>query len=261
MAYEQRFEGTTDIWLLELARGVPTRFTSHPEFELYPVWSPDGKRIAFQSNRKSDLGTTFDTYVKSVGGTGNEELLVGGEGGQIPTDWSLDGRFVLYNDTPTGIWAVSPDGDRKPFPVVETNLAASSGQFSPDGQWIGYQSRESGPLVEIFVQRFPGPGSKTQISSGGGVQPRWRRDGKELFYLSPDNRLMAVPIKLDSGRDVVEVGLPVSLFAASLSGTPQGGSNRQYMVSPDGQRFLLDTPAETTTPVTVILNWKPALKR
>jgi hypothetical protein len=257
VAFPRHQEGSTDIWLLDLARGVPTRFTSDSNFELYPVWSPDGKRIAFQSNRTSASGTTFDTYVKSVSGTGNEELLVGGERGQIPTDWSPDGRFVLYTDTARGIWAVSPDGDRKPFPVVETNLGATGGQFSPDGKWIAYQSQESGGRAEIFVQRFPGLGGKSQVSSGGGVQVRWRRDGRELFYLAPDNRLMAVPIKLDPERDAVEVGTAVSLFVAHLSGDPQGGGNRTYMVSPNGQRFLMDAPAEATLPITVVLNWKP----
>ena len=257
MAFLRHQEGSTDIWLLELTRGVPTRFTTDPNFELYPVWSPDGKRVAFQSTRKSASGTTFDIYVKSVSGTGKEELLVGAEGGQIPSDWSLDGRFVLYAESPLGIRAVSPGGDRKPFPVVETNLGANNGQFSPDGKWIAYQSQESGRRAEIFVQRFPGPGGKSQVSSSGGVQVRWRRDGRELFYLAPDNRLMAVPIKLDPGRDAVEVGTPVSLFVARLSGDPQGGSNRHYMVSPDGQRFLMDAPAEATLPITVVLNWKP----
>ena len=257
VAFDQLLGGTTDIWLLSLARGVPTRLTSHPDFDLYPVWSPDGKRIAFQSSRKSRTGSVFDTYVRSVNGTGNEELLVGGEDGQLPTDWSPDGKFVLYDDLAKGIWAVGADGDGKPFPVVETNVGATGGQFSPDGRWVAYQSRESGGKPEIFVQRFPGPGGKSQVSAEGGVQVRWRGDGRELFYLAPDNRLMAVPIRLDSSGEAVEVGVPSPLFAARLSGSPQRRTNRQYMVSPDGQRFLIDSPAEVTIPITVLLNWKP----
>jgi serine/threonine protein kinase/Tol biopolymer transport system component len=256
-AFDQMVGGSTDIWLLSLARGVPSRLTSHPEFDLYPVWSPDGKRIAFQSSRKSPTGSTFDIYVRSASATGNEALLVGGEGGQVPTDWSPDGKFLLYDDLARGIWAVSPDGDRKPFPVVETTVGATGGQFSPDGQWVAYQSLESGGRQEIFVRRFPGPGGRTQVSGEGGVQVRWRGDGKELFYLAPDNQLMAVPVRLDSSREAVEVGTPAPLFAARLSGSPQRRTNRQYTVSSDGQRFLVDSPAEVTIPITVLLNWKP----
>ena len=128
---------------------------------------------------------------------------------------------MLYTDLGTAlssrIWAVSLDGDRKPFPVVEANLAATSGQFSPDGNWIAYQSLESGRGAEIFVQRFPGPGGKSQVSSGGGVQVRWRRDGRELFYLAPDNRLMTVPLSSTQGVTRWRLGTPVSLFA----GAPQ----------------------------------------
>ena len=128
---------------------------------------------------------------------------------------------MLYTD-PKGIWAVSTGSDRKSFPVVETALEANSAQFSPDGKWVAYQSLESGQRPEVFVQRFPGPGAKTQISAAGGVQVRWRRDGRELFYLAPDNRLMAVPIRLGADRDAAEAGTPVPLFATRLSGNPQG---------------------------------------
>jgi len=258
LAFDQLLGGTTDIWLFDLARGVSTRFTSDPEFEIYPAWSPDGKRIAYVSSRKGATGTTFDAYVKSVNG-GAEELLVGGENSQLPSDWSPDGRFVLYTDTVKGVWAVGTGDDRKPFPVVETTpmFLANSAQFSPDGKWIAYQSQESGQRSEIFVQRFQGPGGRSQISAAGGVQVRWRRDGKELFYLAPDNLMMAVPIRLDSERNTVEAGTPVPLFVARLSGSPQAPTSRQYMVTPDGQRFLLDAPAEVTLPITVVLNWKP----
>jgi Tol biopolymer transport system component len=262
VAFDQLLGGTTDVWLFDLQRPVPTRFTSDPEFEVYPIWSPDGTRIAYMSNRRSAAGTMFDTYVKSVSGDGREDLLVGGDAGnaaQIPEDWSADGRFVLYTDTEKGVWAVRTDADKKPFPVVETVgfLSASGAQFSPDGEWIAYQSQESGQRTEVFVQRFPGPARKVQISTTGGVQVRWRRDGRELFYVSPDNRRVSVPTRLDSERDIAEPGTPVRLFSARFTGDPRAATSRQYAVSADGQRFLIDTVSEVALPMIVVLNWKP----
>ena len=259
LAISRRIGGTTDIWLLDLRRGVPSRFTFGPAFDLSPVWSPDGSRIAFTSiqNGKADV------HVQPVG-SDIEQLLLGEHGGgQGPFDWSSDGRFLLYGarSRPTGdhyhIWALPVGSNRKAFPVVESpSFDETNGQFSVDGKWIAYQSNESG-RVEIYVQPFPGPGHKTVISSVGGVQVRWRQDGKELFYLAPDNRLMAVPIRLDATGQSVEVGTPVSLFAPQFGGTPQGNFARHYMVSRDGQRFLMDTLKEVNIPITVVLNWKP----
>jgi hypothetical protein len=133
--------------------------------------------------------------------------------------------------------------------------AAADGQFSPDGTWVAFLSNESG-RNEIFIRPFPGPGDKLQVSVDGGVQPRWRADGKELFFLAPDNRLMVVPVSFQVPKPPT-IGQPVSLFSARLSGTPQALTVRSYSVSRDGQRFLLDTPSETNAPVTMILNWKP----
>jgi Tol biopolymer transport system component len=248
--------GAADIWLLDLRRGVPDRFTVDPAFDLAPVWSPDGLRIAYGSNKKG----TVDLYVKSTDGTGMEDLLAGDEIGG-PSDWSRDGRFILAareSGAEADIWAVPVKGDRKPFPVVQTKGSVeSNGQFSPDGEWIAFQSNESGRL-EIYLQPFPGPGRKTRISSDGGVQARWRDDGKELFFLAPDDRLMAVPLTLDSKSATVEIGTPVSLFAARLPALPSTTTHAQhYMVSPDGQRFLVQTAKEVTLPITVILNLKP----
>ena len=217
-----------------------------------------GKRIAFSSN------AVHSTCMKTVP-VRRRELLEMGEAGP-PSDWSPDGRFILRArqrgqvTVATGagaddIWALPLHGDRKAFPVVETAFNASNGQFSPDGKWIAYQSNESGQL-EIYVQPFPGPAQKTRISSAGGVQVRWRQDGQELFYLTPDNRLMAVRIRIDSTG--VDVGTPVPLFATQVGdSTPQNNYARNYMVSRDGQRFLVNTLKEVTLPITVLLNWKP----
>jgi Tol biopolymer transport system component len=212
-------------------------------------------------------------FVKPTTGSGGEELLPAGTDTQLVDDWSPDGRFVLYS-TLAGIanevkknardlyqaeiWAAPTSGARKAFPVVRTPYRAGTGggQFSPDSKWIAFVSNESG-RYEIFVQPFPGPGEKHQVSAGGGVQARWRADGRELFYLAPDNRLMAVPISVDSPDSAPAIGSPVPLFAAHLSGSPQALTVRSYSVSRDGQRFLMDVPVETALPVTVILNWKP----
>jgi hypothetical protein len=150
-----------------------------------------------------------------------------------------------------------PREDRKPVPIVQTTFNEREGQFSPDGKWIAYQSDESGRF-EIYVQPFTGPGGKSQISTDGGAQVRWRRDGKELFYIGLDNRLMAVPIRLDASAMVVEASVPVPLFVTRVGGAVMGGDKQQYVVSADGQRFLMNTVVEeAAAPLTVILNWKP----
>ena len=149
------------------------------------------------------------------------------------------------------------DGDRKPYPVVQTSFDERDAQFSPDGKWIAYQSNESGRF-EIYIQPFPGPGSKLQVSTNGGAQARWRRDGKELFYIALDDRLMAVPIRLASNPQSAEPSSPIPLFATHVGGALQSPFMQQYEVSPDGQRFLMNTfTEEAASPITVILNWKP----
>ena len=255
-----RIDGTSDIWVLDVKRGVSTRLTTDPAFDLTPEWSPDGHRIAFTSNR---MGLSeYALYMRSADGTGKDELLVAeGLGRTSPNDWSPDGRFILYvighADGTRDILARPLEGDQKPVPVVATSFNETNAQFSPDGRWIAFQSNESGQ-PEIYVQPFLRPGQKVRISTAGGVQARWRHDGKELFYLAPDQRLMAVPIQVDAQlSNGVDVGTPAALFTTSLAGVPQNGSGRHYMVSRDGQRFLMDTLREVTIPITVVLNWNP----
>jgi eukaryotic-like serine/threonine-protein kinase len=254
-----RIDGTADIWVLDVKRGVSTRVTFDPAFDLTPEWAPDGHRIAFTSNRRGP--SEFALYMKSVDGTGTDELLnAEGLGTTAPNDWSPDGRFILYViggfKGGRDIMALPLEGDRKPVPVVATPFNETSGQFSPDGQWIAFQSNESG-RPEIYVQPFRRPGQKVRISTEGGIQVRWRGDGRELFYLAPDQRLMAVSIQLDAQTGVVDVGTPIALFTTALGGVPQNDSGRHYMVSRDGQRFLMDTLKEISVPITIVLNWKP----
>ncbi len=261
VALHQQVNQNIDVWLLELGRGVLSRFTFDPAIDVFPIWSPDGSRIVFGSNRKGP----FDLYQKPAVGAGTEELLLATAQEKTPTDWSPDGRFLLYRsvDPKTGydIWALPMNGDRKPFPVVQTNFDERDAQFSPDGKWIAYQSNESGRF-EIYIQPFPGPGSKLQVSTNGGAQVRWGPNGKELFYIALDARLMAVPIRLASNPQTAEPGSPTPLFATRVGGALQGTFTQQYDVSSDGQRFLMNTiTEEAASPITVILNWNPEAKK
>jgi len=252
-----------DIGVLDSVRGVTSRLTFDPAADNVPMWSPDGLRIVWASNRNGP----FDLYIKSASGTDQEELLIKmGTGTGWGTDWSRDGRFILYQmpgaKTGQDLWVAPQFGDRKPFPYLQTQFDEQEGRFSPDGKWVAYVSNESG-RDEIYVQAFPPSGAKFQISSGGGSEPQWRMDGTELFYLAADQMLMAVPVKLGrSGSESFQVGLPKPLMAVPPAGVA-GGAVRSYAVSNDGQRFLIPSIAGggTGPPLTVVLNWQAGLKR
>jgi Tol biopolymer transport system component len=245
------------VWLLDVERGVSSRFTFDLSDDVYPIWSPDGKSIVFSSNRTG----AHDLYMKPAADTGGEGLLLHMPETQVAMDWSRDGRFLLYMvgdpKAPLSLWALPLQGDRKTFRVMQTDADRSFGQFSPDGKMIAYSSTESGRW-EIYVQPFPGPGTKSRISTAGGISARWGPDGKELFYIALDDRLMAVPIQLASDGESVEARTPVPLFTTRVGGAlQQTGFTPQYVVAPDG-RFLMNTVVEdpNASPITVILNWK-----
>jgi Tol biopolymer transport system component len=227
-----------------------------PATDIYPIWSPDGTTIVFASNRNG----TFNLYRKAAGRSGNDEVFLETEHNKTPTDWSPDGNFILFQtldlQTNDDIWALPMTSERKPFPLIQSPFAERDAQFSPDGHWIAYQSNESGRF-EIYVQSFPGGSSKTQITNQGGTQARWRRDGKELFYIAPDGQLVAVPIRLPSSNGPVEVGTATRLFVAQVGDAIQGTDGPHYAVSPDGTRFLINTLVEEqAAPLTLIVNWK-----
>ncbi|PYR66299.1 MAG: hypothetical protein DMF88_16790 [Acidobacteria bacterium] len=257
-----RTRRTRDIWLVDIARGLRTRFTFDSSEKRGSVWSPDGNRVVFNTDRKGH----FDLYQKTSSGSGaEEELLVDGRD-KFPIDWSSDGRFILFGVGETGatadLWVLPLFGDRKPFPFLQTPFGEVSGRFSADGRWIVYESDESG-RSEVYVAPFSArgetPGSKWQISTTGGTQPRWRSDGKEIFYLAPDKRLMAAAV---NGRNsAFEVGAVRSLFDTRAPSTINPRS--AYDVSPDGQRFLVNTLADddAAPPITLVVNWPALLKK
>jgi len=250
--------GTPDIWLTDLARNLSSRFTFSPATGGRPIWSPDGSRIAFVSSREG-FG---DIYEKSSSGAGQERAVFRSNQDKFLTDWSLDGRFLVFH-TPgpkTGwdVWVLPMTGDRKPMAFAQTEFSEVQGQLSPDGRWMAYASDESGRM-EVYVQPFPASGGKWQVSAGGGSQPRWRRDGKELFYVSADKRLMAVELKADA---TFEAGVPKALFGTRfLPAAPP--HLLSYAVASDGQRFLVTrlVEEEPAIPITVVLNWTAGLKK
>jgi serine/threonine protein kinase/Tol biopolymer transport system component len=256
VAFDRReTDGNTDIWLLDLNRGVRTRFTSDANIDLAPLWSPDGSRIVFSSNRDGIV----DLYEKRLSG-GSEARLFESRMERRPQDWARDGRFLLYRmlDSKTGmdLWVLPFEEGKKPFPAVQTEFDENHGQFSPDGKWIAYGSNVSG-RYEIYVRQFPPSGGDVRISTDGGAQARWGPGGRELFYIGLDGRLMAVPIRVDGA--VLVPGSPTALFATRIAGGATFGNQlHQYAVAADGQRFLINSYTEeaATAPITVILNWK-----
>jgi dipeptidyl aminopeptidase/acylaminoacyl peptidase len=201
-----------------------------------------------------------DLYQRSALGGTAEDLLLKSPVSKQATSWSRDGRFVLfYTSEPnpnTDIWALPMQGDKKPFAIAATQANERDAQFSPDGKWIAFQSDESGRF-EVFVQPFPGPGNRLQISSNGGAMARWRADGKELFYIGLDDRLMSVAIRPSTNS--LDAGTPMPLFLTRVGGAQQANSLAQYVVPGDGQRFLMNTIAdEDAAPIVVVLNWKHA---
>jgi Tol biopolymer transport system component/predicted Ser/Thr protein kinase len=254
--------GTGDIWLHDVARGTSSRFTSDPAADTWPVWSPDARYIVFASERDG----IRNLYRKLSSNAGPEEVLLRSNEPKTPTDWSRDGRFLLYTniDPKTGndIWflPLTPEGtggEPKPTPYLKTEFFEANGRFSPDGRFVAYHSNASGQ-AEIYVQPFPDPtGGKWMVSKGGGGQPRWRRDGKELFYtsISGPAKLMAVEV---STSPVFRAGIPKTLFQFP-SGPPA------WDVTGDGQKFIKATAPEAATtspsPITVVLNWTAGLKK
>ena len=259
------FDDQQDIWLFDLARNASTRLTFDPGPERCPLWSPDASQIVFTSNGAREL------YRKAANGGGMELLLKSPEQ-KYPQDWSRDGRYLMYVaiDAKKGadLWVLPLKGERKPAKVLATPFYESQARFSPDGRWIVHRSNESGS-VQIYVRPFVLPGSssagtdrgKWMISNGGGYQPRWRRDGKEILYLSPSGQMMSVEVK--STGDSFQAAKPTPLFDAIPDMASTQLVTTLWDMTPDGQRFLLNTTAANSkaSPITVVLNWQAGLKK
>ena len=260
-------EGRTDsrgewtVWMLDLARGVNTRLT----FEGgggNAMWSPDGRQIVYSPHG----GQAQDLYLKPASGAEQGTLLLHADQNIDAMDWSRDGKFLLFQqrtkDRKQDLWVLPMMGDRKPIPYLVTPFVKNQAKFSPDGQWVAYVSNESGTR-EVYVQPFPMPsGGKWAVSNGGGGQPRWSRDGKELFYFTPDENLMAVDVKTSGGA--IALGVPKALFHAPVGGGTGGGADTSWRwdISADGKRFLVNTSLDdaTAAPINVVLNWENTLK-
>ena len=250
----------TDLWTFDLQRGSLKRLTFDPAIDAEPVWSPDGKRILFASSRAG----VMRLYIKNADGGEDEKLLAldaSDRADQYPTSWSPDGKHFLYErDTEAIRLWVAELPDLKTWPLVKDAETTRNGEFSPDGKWIAYNSNETGKW-EIYVTSFPDLHGKWQVSNNGGIQPRWRGDGKELFYLAPDGKLMATPVT--TAGDHFDSGTPVPLFQASARQAIATSERVSYDVTQDGQRFLINTQMENseTKPLMVVLNWSAALEK
>ena len=259
LAMQRLVDTNSDIWLMDLSRGVPSRFTFDAATEDNPVWSPDGSEIVFSSGA-GNADVLLNLYKKPATGVGNPEMLLQTDLAKEATDWSRDGGFIIFHvfdqKNASDIWILPLFGDGKPYPFLQTQFEESQAHFSPDGHWIAYTSNETG-RTEVYVQTFPQSGGKWLVSSGGGAQPHWRGDGKELFYIAPDRTLIAVDVNAGA---TFETGAPKPLFGTQVNA--YNAPNR-YVVAPDGQRFLINSAAGEVnqTPITVVLNWTSALKR
>jgi Tol biopolymer transport system component/predicted Ser/Thr protein kinase len=246
--------GTTDVWAFDLVRGTSSRLTFDPRQDGYPVWSPDSSQIVFSSNRDG----RYELYRKSIGSADKEETLVVSDYDKFPSDWSADGKFLVYYQsdpkTKLDLWAMPMTGDRKPFALLATPFNEHRARVSRDGRWMAYTSDETS-RDEIYVQAFPSLGGKWRVSMDGGSRPVWSHDGKELYFIAADRKLMSA--RVTKAGDRFETAAPAPLFETRQSPT------RFFDISPDDRRFLLidPLPDPVTPPMTLLVDWAAALGR
>lgn len=252
--------GTSDIWILDLMRNTKTRLTFGSSIQSSPVWSADGKTVFYRSSTKG----LFHIYAKAADGSGAEQtVLESNNAFENPQSSSSDQRYLTYlrrasdAKTATEIWALPLFGDRKPFPVVQTEFNQAGSVVSPDGKWLAYDTDASG-RYEVYITAFPGAGAKWQVSTGGGLSAKWRRDGKELFFLDLSDNLVAVDVS--TLGNTVRLGTPHVLFHATGGQALQQGA---YDVTADGKKFIVDSGDinEESQPLTLVQNWTAELKK
>jgi serine/threonine protein kinase/Tol biopolymer transport system component len=254
--------GNRDLWLMEVSQGIPSRFTLDASNDWCPVWSPDGREVLFSSDPEG----VSCLFTKDASGADDSKLLYCTDSPMFVQDWSSDGRLVVYTTGDDRLFLWSIEGEEDPESIVPPGFRGGAAEFSPDANWIAYTSDESGQW-EVWVRSIPlrskgvAPSSagKWQVSSNGGTDPRWRRDGGELFYLAPDNSLMAV----ETGRAGTFVPTaPKVLFRSRATGTAWAGARQIYDVAADGERFLIVTQAAEAAKsrLTVVVNWAAGLE-
>jgi Tol biopolymer transport system component len=246
-----------NLWVFDLARDIRTRLTFSAN-DLSPAWSPDGKFIAFMSGR----GSLIHLYERAADGSGKTTPLLVDRANEYNPVWSSDGRYLIFERSEeakasaTEIWALPMFGDRKPFPVVRGRFGMTQPALSPDGKWLAYASQESG-RPEVYVTPFGRSGGRLQVSANGGNWPDWRHDGKELFYVSTDDKIMAAGIA-EQGSSL-SIGKAQALFQTNYS----GGPGWDYDVSPDGEKFLVvsQVAQQASAPLMLVVNWPALLKK
>jgi eukaryotic-like serine/threonine-protein kinase len=243
----------TDIWTFDLQRGSAKRLTFDLAFDVVPVWTPDGSRLVFASNRQLNV----DLYLKNSDGAQEEQSIAHDDFTKSPDDWSANGKFILFDRGPD-MWFLTLPGFKSSL-FLKAVSWVRNGRFSPDSKWVAYSSNESGKW-EIYVTSFPDARGKWQISSSGGEQPRWRADGKELFFLSSDSKMMVAQISTTPNFDASS---PVALFQTTPRQPVSRNDQWVYDVSRDGQRFLVLTQVKqaATAPISVVLNWTGMLNK
>jgi len=254
--------GATDIWIYDLGSGTRTRLTFDPSVNSQPIWSPDGGEIVFFSNR---LTSFPQMYRKASNGAGKDELVQNSHGQDRPDDWSPDGRYLMYepNTSVNTLWLLPLFGERKPSVFIggESGNFPGQGKFSPDGKWLAYAEYGQGRR-ELYITPFPSNTGKWQVSAGGGQYPRWRGDGKELFFLA-QNGTVLMAVEVDLSGSAPRIGIPKKLFEMHPVYSPSSPEASPYDVAADGQRFLIDSMDHVPAPqpINLVLNWEAELRK